>query len=176
MRSQGSISAPMPRRERRRQRWHIPACYDPPHDEDIAEVAEFLGFVSLRANHRPASWRALPCLYVWFCAGVYFSWRPARQNSKSRAAPRRAPPVPPGVAADRGRPGACRRLRHADRLVCDRPHAGQDVRSPARADFSRRHRRRDLFRADRWRSPSMRLAHAAEAGECAHATNFLDEP
>src|SRR5208337_1434027 len=21
------------------QRWHIPACYDPPHDEDIAEAA-----------------------------------------------------------------------------------------------------------------------------------------
>ena len=28
---------------KRRRRWHIPACYDPPHDEDIAEVADFLG-------------------------------------------------------------------------------------------------------------------------------------
>jgi inhibitor of KinA len=26
-----------------RQRWHIPACYDPPHGEDIAEAAALLG-------------------------------------------------------------------------------------------------------------------------------------
>ena len=26
----------------RRQRWHIPACYDPPHGEDIAEAAALL--------------------------------------------------------------------------------------------------------------------------------------
>jgi inhibitor of KinA len=27
----------------RRQRWHIPACYDPPHGENIAEAAALLG-------------------------------------------------------------------------------------------------------------------------------------
>src|SRR5438128_1049438 len=27
-------SPPVPRRSRR-QRWHIPACYDPPHGEDV---------------------------------------------------------------------------------------------------------------------------------------------
>ena len=107
-------------------------------------------WVCLRANHRPAFRRALPCLYVWLRAGVHVSWRPPKRTHDP--APCRATgPGAPGVAAYRGRPGGHCRLRHADRLVRDRPHAGQDVRSPARPDFSRRHRRRALLRTDRSR-------------------------
>ena len=132
------------------QRWHIPACYDPPHDEDIAEVAAISGFVS-RANHRSASGRALSCLYVWFRAGICFSRRASTRTYD--LAPGCAPvPGAARIVTDCRRTGADRQLRHADRLVWDRPHAGQSVRSKARKNFSRGHWRRDLFRTDRWRS------------------------
>jgi allophanate hydrolase subunit 1 len=60
--------------------------------------------VCLRANHRPASRRALPCLYVWFCAGIHVSRRTAGRT-QNPAAPchgrRRA-----RIVADRGGAGA----------------------------------------------------------------------
>ncbi len=73
-----------------------------------------------------------------------------RKNLKSRAAPRHGPRCRPDLA-DCRRPGAHRQLRHADWLVRDRPHASQDVRSPARPNFSCRHRRRALLRTNRSR-------------------------
>jgi KipI family sensor histidine kinase inhibitor len=78
----------------RRHRWHIPACYDPPHSEDIAEVAALLGLPRARIIdlHEGARYR----VYMFgFAPGFTFLGGLARELTiPRRAAPRG--PLPPG--------------------------------------------------------------------------------
>jgi inhibitor of KinA len=77
-----------------RPRWHIPACYDPPHDEDIAEAAAILGLSRERVIdlHQGAPYR----VYMYgFAPGVTFlGGLPPELTIPRRAVPRS--PVPPG--------------------------------------------------------------------------------
>ena len=78
----------------RQHRWHIPACYDPPHSEDIAEVAALLGLSQARIIdlHEGARYR----VYMFgFAPGFTFlGGLPNELTIPRRAAPRA--PVPPG--------------------------------------------------------------------------------
>jgi inhibitor of KinA len=78
----------------RRQLWHIPACYDPPHGEDIAEVAALLGLSPARiiGLHLGARYR----VYMYgFAPGFAFLGGLLEElKIPRRAVPR--PPAPPG--------------------------------------------------------------------------------
>jgi inhibitor of KinA len=79
----------MPSRMRRR-RWHIPACYDPPHGEDIAEAAALLGLPQERviSLHLGALYR----LYMYgFAPGYTFLGGLAQELTLPRRAVPRAP-------------------------------------------------------------------------------------
>jgi KipI family sensor histidine kinase inhibitor len=78
----------------RRRRWHIPACYDPPHCEDIAELAALLGSPQERVIglHLGAVYR----VYMFgFAPGwTFLGGLPEELAIPRRAVPR--PPAPPG--------------------------------------------------------------------------------
>lgn len=75
--------------------WSIPACYEPPHAEDLAEVAAALGLTPERvvALHAGAEYR----VYMFgFAPGYAFlGGLPAELNISRRPKPR--PPVPQGA-------------------------------------------------------------------------------
>jgi inhibitor of KinA len=78
----------------RRQLWHIPACYDPPHGEDIAEVAALLGLSPARiiGLHLGARYRVY--MYGFAPGFAFLGGLPEELKIPRRAVPR--PPAPPG--------------------------------------------------------------------------------
>jgi KipI family sensor histidine kinase inhibitor len=76
------------------QRWHIPACYDPPHDEDIAEVAAYLGLPRARIIdlHQGARYRVYR--YGFAPGFIFLGGLPQELTIPRRAVPRA--PAPPG--------------------------------------------------------------------------------
>ncbi len=76
------------------QRWHIPACYDSPHDEDIAEVAAFLGLprAQIIDLHQGARYRVY--MYGFAPGFVFLGGLPPELTIPRRAVPRA--PAPPG--------------------------------------------------------------------------------
>ncbi|HUZ91354.1 MAG TPA: allophanate hydrolase subunit 1 [Methylocella sp.] len=84
-----------PKRARTRpQRWHIPACYEPPHDEDIAEAAAFLGLPRARIIdlHQAARYRVY--MYGFAPGFTFLGGLPQELTIPRRAVPRA--PAPPG--------------------------------------------------------------------------------
>lgn len=79
---------------RRRQRWHIPACYDPPHGEDIAEAAGLLGLRQERiiGLHQGARYRVY--MYGFAPGFTFLGGLPPELTIPRRAVPRT--PAPPG--------------------------------------------------------------------------------
>lgn len=78
----------------RRQLWRIPACYDPPHGGDIAEVASVLGLPRVRviALHLGARYRVY--MYGFAPGWTFLGGLPNELKIPRRAAPR--PPAPQG--------------------------------------------------------------------------------
>jgi inhibitor of KinA len=79
---------------RRQQRWHIPACYDAPHGEDIAEVEALLGLPRARIIdlHQGARYRVY--MYGFAPGFTFLGGLSPELTIPRRAAPRA--PVPPG--------------------------------------------------------------------------------
>jgi inhibitor of KinA len=77
-----------------RQLWRIPACYDPPHGEDIAEVAALLGLPRARiiGLHLGARYRVY--MYGFAPGFTFLGGLPEELKIPRRATPR--PPAPPG--------------------------------------------------------------------------------
>jgi inhibitor of KinA len=77
-----------------RARWRIPACYDPPHGEDIAEIAASLGLPQERLAelHRGARYRVY--MYGFAPGWTFLGGLPEVLAIPRRALPRS--PVPPG--------------------------------------------------------------------------------
>jgi inhibitor of KinA len=80
--------------QRRRQLWRIPACYDAPHGEDIAEVAALLGLPQARivGLHLGARYRVY--MYGFAPGFTFLGGLPNELTIPRRALPR--PPAPPG--------------------------------------------------------------------------------
>ena len=78
----------------RRQLWRIPACYDAPHGEDIAEVAARLGLSPARiiGLHLGARYRVY--MYGFAPGFTFLGGLPEELTIPRRAVPRR--PAPPG--------------------------------------------------------------------------------
>ena len=76
------------------QRWHIPACYNSPHDEDIAEVAAFLGLprAQIIDLHQGARYRVY--MYGFAPGFIFLGGLPPELMIPRRAVPRA--PAPPG--------------------------------------------------------------------------------
>lgn len=77
----------------RQQLWRIPACYDPPHGEDIAEVAALLGLSPARIIdlHEGARYR----VYMYgFAPGFTFLGGLARELTIPRRVVPRSPALP----------------------------------------------------------------------------------
>ena len=85
--------AEVPRRTPRH--WRIPACWDPPYDEDLAEVAGLLGLApdEVAARHAEASYTVV--MYGFAPGFVFLSGLPDELKIARRASPR--PPAPPGA-------------------------------------------------------------------------------
>ncbi|HEX3494431.1 MAG TPA: allophanate hydrolase subunit 1 [Methylocella sp.] len=85
--------APAPPRTRR-QFWHIPACYDAPHGEDIAEVVACLDLPRERVIglHHGARYRVY--MYGFAPGFTFLGGLPEELTIPRRAVPR--PPAPPG--------------------------------------------------------------------------------
>jgi inhibitor of KinA len=78
----------------RRQLWRIPACYDAPHGEDIAEVAALLDLPHERVIglHLGARYRVY--MYGFAPGFTFLGGLPNKLTIPRRAVPR--PPAPPG--------------------------------------------------------------------------------
>jgi len=78
----------------RRQLWRIPACYDAPHGEDIAEIAELLGLSPARiiGLHLGARYRVY--MYGFAPGFTFLGGLPNELTIPRRAVPRL--PAPPG--------------------------------------------------------------------------------
>jgi inhibitor of KinA len=79
---------------RRRQHWLIPACYDPPHGEDIEEVAALLDLpcAEIIGLHVGARYRVY--MYGFAPGFTFLGGLPPELTIPRRAVPRA--PVPPG--------------------------------------------------------------------------------
>jgi inhibitor of KinA len=73
-----------------RRRWHIPACYDPPHGEDLAEAAALLGL----PRERVVSLH-LGAIYRVYMYGFAPGWTFLGGLAPKLALPRRAVPRAP---------------------------------------------------------------------------------
>jgi len=78
----------------RRQLWRIPACYDAPHGEDIAEVAALLGLPRARIIDRHLGARYRVYMYGFAPGFTFLGGLPNELTIPRRAVPR--PPAPPG--------------------------------------------------------------------------------
>jgi KipI family sensor histidine kinase inhibitor len=78
----------------RRERWHIPACYDPPHGEDLAEIATALGLTQERVIELHAGTRYRVYMYGFAPGWTFLGGLPQELTIARRTSPR--PPVPPG--------------------------------------------------------------------------------
>jgi inhibitor of KinA len=92
----------------RRQLWHIPACYDARHGEDIAEVAALLGLSPARiiGLHLGARYRVY--MYGFAPGFTFLGGLPEELKIPRRAVPR--PPAPPGsllIAGGQGLIASC---------------------------------------------------------------------
>lgn len=78
-----------------RNHWRLPACYEPPHGEDLDEVAHLLGSTphAVAAAHAQASYEVV--MYGFAPGFVFLSGLPAELAISRRATPR--PPAPPGA-------------------------------------------------------------------------------
>ncbi|MGH6839250.1 MAG: 5-oxoprolinase subunit B family protein [Methylocella sp.] len=78
----------------RQHRWHIPACYDPPHGEDIAEVAALLGLPRARIIdlHQGARYRVY--MYGFAPGFTFLGGLPPELTIPRRPVPRA--PTPSG--------------------------------------------------------------------------------
>jgi inhibitor of KinA len=78
----------------RRQLWRIPACYDSPHGEDIAELAALLGLspAQIIGLHLGARYRVY--MYGFAPGFTFLGGLPEELKIPRRAVPR--PPAPPG--------------------------------------------------------------------------------
>jgi inhibitor of KinA len=76
-----------------RQRWHIPACYDPPHGEDIAEAAALLGLPQERviSLHLGALYRVY--MYGFAPGYTFLGGLPKELTLPRRAVPRAPAPA-----------------------------------------------------------------------------------
>jgi KipI family sensor histidine kinase inhibitor len=77
------------------QRWRIPACYDPPHAEDLGEVAAILGLAPERIVelHQGALYRVY--MYGFAPGFTFLGGLPDELSIPRRATPRA--PAPPGA-------------------------------------------------------------------------------
>lgn len=77
------------------KKWYIPACYDPPYDEDLAEAASILGLppAEVAALHAGATYRVV--MYGFAPGFVFLSGLPTGLTLSRRETPR--PPAPPGA-------------------------------------------------------------------------------
>ncbi len=77
------------------RRWRIPACYDGPHGEDLAELAELLGLTPERvaALHAGARYRVV--MYGFAPGFVFIDGLPDELRVSRRQTPR--PPHQPGA-------------------------------------------------------------------------------
>jgi inhibitor of KinA len=75
------------------QRWHIPACYDSPHDEDIAEVAVFLDLprAQIIDLHQGARYRVY--MYGFAPGFIFLGGLPPELTIPRRAVPRSPAPL-----------------------------------------------------------------------------------
>ncbi len=78
----------------RRQLWRIPACYDAPHGEDIAEVAARLDLPQERIIDLHLGTRFRVYMYGFAPGWTFLGGLPDELTIPRRAAPR--PPAPPG--------------------------------------------------------------------------------
>lgn len=80
---------------RAHRRWHVPACYDEPFAEDLAEVATVLGLPEDRviALHQGAVYRVY--MYGFAPGFTFLGGLPPELAISRRATPR--PPAPPGA-------------------------------------------------------------------------------
>ncbi|MGQ0445833.1 MAG: 5-oxoprolinase subunit B family protein, partial [Beijerinckiaceae bacterium] len=78
----------------RRQLWRIPACYDPPHGEDIAEIAALLGLspAQIIGLHLGARYRVY--MYGFAPGWTFLGGLPPELAIPRRSVPRA--PAPPG--------------------------------------------------------------------------------
>jgi inhibitor of KinA len=85
----------------RQQLWRIPACYDAPHGDDIAEVAARLGLPQERVIglHLGARYRVY--MYGFAPGWTFLGGLPKELTVPRRAVPR--PPAPPGSLLIAGR-------------------------------------------------------------------------
>lgn len=76
-----------------RQRWHIPACYDPPHGENIAEAAALLGLPQERviSLHLGALYRVY--MYGFAPGYTFLGGLPKELTLPRRAVPRAPAPA-----------------------------------------------------------------------------------
>jgi inhibitor of KinA len=77
-----------------RQLWRIPACYDPPHGEDIAEVAALLGLPRARIIDLHLGARYRVYMYGFAPGYTFLGGLPEELKIPRRAVPR--PPAPTG--------------------------------------------------------------------------------
>jgi inhibitor of KinA len=92
----------------RPHRWRIPACYDPPHDEDIAEVAALLGVPQERIIDLHFGARYRVYMYGFAPGFTFLGGLPEELTIPRRAVPRR--PAPPGsllIAGGQGLIASC---------------------------------------------------------------------
>jgi inhibitor of KinA len=78
----------------RPQRWQIPVCHDPPHDEDIADVAAFLGLPRARIIDLHLGARYRVYMYGFAPGFTFLGGLPQELTIPRRPAPRA--PAPPG--------------------------------------------------------------------------------
>lgn len=78
----------------RRKCWRIPACYDPPHGEDIAEVATRLGMAKQRVIDLHLGARYRVYMYGFAPGFTFLGGLPKELMIPRRATPR--DPAPPG--------------------------------------------------------------------------------
>jgi inhibitor of KinA len=79
---------------RRLQRWHIPACYDPPYSEDIDEVAAILNLSPARIIDLHQGARYNVYMYGFAPGFTFLGGLPPDLTIARRAVPRA--PAPPG--------------------------------------------------------------------------------
>ena len=77
------------------RRWLIPVCYDPPHDEDLAEVAEILGLDADQVAALHCGARYTVVMYGFAPGFVFLGGLPPALALSRRKTPR--PPAPPGA-------------------------------------------------------------------------------